>query len=59
VQILQYAARAIELAKELSGTSLEIEFLERLAHAESNLKRYRNGKSVYNRLVKPAREKHV
>jgi len=57
VQILQYAARAIELAEEISGISLEKEFVEKLSLAESNLKKYKNGKVVYNRLVKPRRKK--
>ena len=55
VKILEYAAKAIEIAKDVSGISLEREFLKRLAEAPSNLKEYTNGKTVYKKLVKPAR----
>lgn len=53
IQILQYAARAIGIAKEVTGTDLEEEFLKRLSAAESNLKKYRNGKDIYlNEVIK-------
>lgn len=53
IQILQYAARAIEIAKEVTGTDLEPEFLERLSSAESNLKKYKDGKELYlNEVIK-------
>lgn len=51
VQILQYAARAIQLAS-ISGLQLEPEFLERLAHAKSNMEIYKDGRGVYEKLVK-------
>ncbi len=51
IQILQYAARAIEIAKEVSGLELEEEFLKRLSHAKSNLKKYKNGKDLYMKEV--------
>lgn len=51
--ILQRAARAIQLAEELTGRSLEEEFLQRLAEAKSNLPEMGNGDQVYQRLVKP------
>jgi hypothetical protein len=54
VKILEYAARAMELAKDVSGIELEDEFLKRLAEAKSNLLKYSNGKDVYLQLVKPA-----
>jgi hypothetical protein len=47
IQILEYAARAIELAKEVSGVDLEAEFLERLSEAKSNLNKYADGKDLY------------
>ena len=37
VQMLAYAARAIQLAREVTGLELESGFLERLAEAPSNL----------------------
>ena len=53
IQILQYAARAIEIAKEVSGTDLEEKFLEQLSAAESNSDKYKNGKDLYlNEVIK-------
>ena len=52
IQILQYAARAIELAKEVSGIDLEEKFLEGLAEAKSNLKKYSDGRDLYMKEVK-------
>jgi alpha-amylase/alpha-mannosidase (GH57 family) len=51
VQILRYAARAIELAGEVSGIQLEQEFLEQLESAHSNVYEYKNGAEVYRQLV--------
>jgi len=53
VQILQYAARAIQLAGEISGKDLEKEFLERLEPAESNIAEYKTAREIYVRFVKP------
>ncbi|HLH23684.1 MAG TPA: DUF3536 domain-containing protein [Chloroflexota bacterium] len=55
VQILQYAARAIQLADELFGDNLEPHFLDLLARAPSNLPELRDGRHVYEKLVAPAR----
>jgi len=54
VQIMQYAARAIQLGRELSDNDLESEFVAKLAEAPSNIRRLRNGQGVYNDAVKPA-----
>lgn len=54
VQILQYAARAIQLAREVSGASFEEEFLVRLEKAKSNVEDLRDGRGVYEKLVKSA-----
>ncbi|MFB6277466.1 MAG: DUF3536 domain-containing protein [Halothece sp.] len=54
VQILRYASRAIALAAEISGQWLETPFLEGLAQAPSNDRRFHNGADVYQELVKPA-----
>jgi alpha-amylase/alpha-mannosidase (GH57 family) len=51
VQILRYAARALELAGEVAGVHLEEEFVRRLASAPSNLDRYKDGTEVYLQLV--------
>ncbi|MFQ3631669.1 DUF3536 domain-containing protein [Roseiflexus sp.] len=53
VQVLQYAARAIQLARTLDGHDLEPEFLRRLADAPSNLPQFGNGRGVYEQLVLP------
>ncbi len=53
VQILQYAARAIQLAHEVTQKSLEEEFLRRLAEAKSNVAEFKNGRGVWEKLVKP------
>lgn len=54
VQILQYAARAIQLAREITGASFEEEFLVRLEKAKSNVDELRDGRGVYEKLVKSA-----
>ena len=53
-QILKYAARVIQLARECFGADLESEFLDSLRIAPSNVAEYGNGAAVYDRLVKPA-----
>jgi alpha-amylase/alpha-mannosidase (GH57 family) len=55
VQILQYAARALELAEEISGLSLEEDFVRGLAHAKSNFAELRDGRGVWERFVRPSR----
>ncbi|MCM8775913.1 MAG: DUF3536 domain-containing protein [Candidatus Omnitrophica bacterium] len=53
VQILQYAARVLQLVGEISQKSLEHEFLKRLEVAKSNLSEFKDGRGVYEKLVKP------
>jgi alpha-amylase/alpha-mannosidase (GH57 family) len=53
VQILQYAARAIELAEALTGQGIEEKFIRKLSEARSNLPEMGDGRQVYQRLVKP------
>ena len=53
-QILQYAARAIQLAKEIGGPDLDADFTEKLRDAPSNIAEYENGAWVYENFVKPA-----
>lgn len=53
-QVLQYAARAIELAGETVGIELEREFIKRLAYAPSNVDLFQDGAEVYRQLVQPA-----
>ena len=53
-QVLQHAARAIQLAEELSGASVEKEYLQILWKSRSNLPEFENGAKVYEMFVKPA-----
>lgn len=53
VQIMQYAARAAELNKRMSGVDLEPEFIKRLEAAPSNIRDLKNGAVVYTRFVLP------
>ena len=54
VQILRYAAMALQYLNDLGGGRLEDEFVRRLAAAPSNLRAMRDGAEVYRRLVRPA-----
>jgi len=54
VQVIQYAGRALQLAKELGGPDLEEAFLNRLECARSNVPEYKNGRVIYDRFVRPA-----
>ncbi len=51
VQILRYAARALELAGEVAGIQLEKSFLRRLTAAPSNVDFFQHGGEVYRHLV--------
>lgn len=53
-QVIQYAARAIQLASELSDNRIEEEFLAILERAQSNIKDNGNGRQIYEKFVKPA-----
>lgn len=52
VQVIQYAARSIQLAEELSGEEYEKEFVKMLEKAPSNV--LENGANVYYKFAKPA-----
>ncbi len=54
VQILRYAAHAIDLAADVAGHNLEAEFIQRLALAPSNVDRFQTGAGVYQQLVIPS-----
>jgi|SRR5215469_1400187 len=54
VQVMHYAGRAVELAQQLFGESLEGGLLERLKKAKSNVVEYADGARVYQNLVKPS-----
>ena len=54
VQVIQFAACAVQLAQELFGDSLESQFVDRLALAKSNLPEHGDGRRVYEKFVRPA-----
>ena len=54
VQVIQYAGRVIQLAREVFGRDFEPEFLGRLGLAKSNRPEHQDGRAIYERLVKPA-----
>jgi alpha-amylase/alpha-mannosidase (GH57 family) len=54
VQILQYAARAVQLSEGLFGAGREEQFLDKLDHVHSNLQDHGNGRNIYERFVRPA-----
>ncbi len=53
-QILRYAARAISLARELTGLDFEMEFSRMLAKAPSNVPELDTGSRVYDLLARPS-----
>ena len=55
VQIIQFAGRAVQLAQELFGDSLESQFVDHLALAKSNLAEQGSGREVYEKFVRTAR----
>ena len=54
VQIMKYAARAMQIAARYTNKNLEENFLNILAEAKSNLPEYGNGKDIFERFVKPS-----
>jgi alpha-amylase/alpha-mannosidase (GH57 family) len=54
VQILKYAARAIQLAREASGAELEGDFKASLEKAPSNLPERHDARKVYEQEVQPS-----
>lgn len=54
VQILKYAARAMQIAEEFQEIDLETKFLQILSEACSNIKKFGSGKDIYMKFVKPS-----
>ena len=54
VQIIQYAGRVLQLSDQLFAEALEPPFLERLALARSNIPEHGDGRSIYEKFVRPA-----
>jgi alpha-amylase/alpha-mannosidase (GH57 family) len=53
VQVLRYAARAIQIAGTLTGDDLEPGFIAALAAAESNEPEFGDGRGIYEQSVRP------
>jgi alpha-amylase/alpha-mannosidase (GH57 family) len=54
VQVIRYAGRAIQLAREVFGNNIEDQFLRRLAQAKSNIPEHQDGCRIYEKFVRPA-----
>jgi alpha-amylase/alpha-mannosidase (GH57 family) len=54
VQVLRYAARAVQLAEGLFEVPFEAELVNRLSHARSNLPAEGDGRSLWQRRVRPS-----
>ncbi len=53
-QVIQYAARTLQLYDDIFGESIEPLFLERMSLAKSNIPEYKDGRVIYERFVRPA-----
>lgn len=54
VQIMKYAARAMQLAAVFTKQDYETSFTEILADAKSNITEYGTGRDIFNNFVKPS-----
>ncbi len=54
VQIMKYAARAMQLAAKFTDKNIEEHFLNILAEAKSNIPEHGTGKDIFERFVKPS-----
>jgi alpha-amylase/alpha-mannosidase (GH57 family) len=54
VQVLQYAARAVQLSQQLFGGNREKQFLKHLELVRSNIAEFGNGREIYEHFVRPA-----
>ncbi|MCW4028164.1 MAG: DUF3536 domain-containing protein [Candidatus Bathyarchaeota archaeon] len=54
VQVMMYAARAMQLAKELFNLDLESQYKTFLAQAPSNIAEFENGAKIYSIFIEPA-----
>lgn len=52
-QVLAYAARAIELARQAFDLDLESDFLRLLEAAPSNLPEFRTGRGIFEQVIRP------
>jgi alpha-amylase/alpha-mannosidase (GH57 family) len=54
-QVIQYAARAVQLLKEITGNDLENQFIKLLEKVPGNIPGIPDGAKVYEAFVKPAK----
>ena len=54
VQIMKYAARALQLVSGFTSENYEEKFLSVLSRAKSNIEEFGTGKDIYERFVKPS-----
>ncbi len=54
LQVMKYAARALQLGQEFSQEDLETPFLSILEQAHSNLKDFGNGRDLYLQRIRPS-----
>ena len=54
VQIMKYAARAMQLAAGFTKKDFESRFTEILSEAKSNIQEYGTGRDIFNNFVKPS-----
>jgi alpha-amylase/alpha-mannosidase (GH57 family) len=54
VQVIQYAARAVQLAQDVFGEGLESHLVDALAAAKSNIAEHQDGACIYRKFAKPA-----
>jgi alpha-amylase/alpha-mannosidase (GH57 family) len=54
VQVMMYAARAMQLAKQLFDIDLESQYISNLEQAPSNIAEFQNGAKVYKIFIKPS-----
>jgi hypothetical protein len=55
IQAIQYGTRAVQLAQELFGNGLELQFIDRLSLAKSNLPQLGDGRAIYEKFIRPAK----
>jgi alpha-amylase/alpha-mannosidase (GH57 family) len=54
VQVLQYAGRVVQLARDIFADDHEARFLQRLEQAQSNIPEHGDGRRIFEKFVKPA-----
>jgi alpha-amylase/alpha-mannosidase (GH57 family) len=54
IQVMMYAARAMQLAHAICNVDLEEQYVKMLEQAPSNIPEFHNGANIYNIFVKPA-----